>query len=225
MNIYISPSTQDHNVGVGNFGTEEMRMNQLADLVVSLLEFNGFTVYRNRPEMTLAQVCSDSNKKIGRNGLHVALHTNAGGSKGTEIWYFTGSSTGFKLAKDIYDEVATLTPSPDRGIKPSKELRELNSTQSTAIILESVFHDNLDDVNYILTHMEKVAVGIVKGICKYVGQAFHDKVKPPSSENVVNNDVFYRVITGSFSDKNNAINRANELLRAGFKSFIETYKK
>ena len=33
VKVYISPSSQHDNVGVGNYGTEEMRMNQVADRV------------------------------------------------------------------------------------------------------------------------------------------------------------------------------------------------
>ena len=30
--IYLSPSTQENNVGAGSYGTEEQRMNQIMDL-------------------------------------------------------------------------------------------------------------------------------------------------------------------------------------------------
>src|SRR5665648_993248 len=35
-NIYISPSPQEHNAGVGPFGTEEFEMNGIADILIHL---------------------------------------------------------------------------------------------------------------------------------------------------------------------------------------------
>lgn len=61
--IYLSPSTQENNIGAGDYGTEEKRMNQLTDLIEPLLKEYGLKVYRNRPEMTLKQVVDDSNAK------------------------------------------------------------------------------------------------------------------------------------------------------------------
>jgi hypothetical protein len=48
MRIYIAPSNQEHNIGVGNYGTEEERMNQLADkLIDGLHELKDVEVFRN----------------------------------------------------------------------------------------------------------------------------------------------------------------------------------
>ena len=47
--IFLSPSTQEFNVGYGDFGTEEYRMNRIADIVEQLLKSQGYTVYRNDP--------------------------------------------------------------------------------------------------------------------------------------------------------------------------------
>ena len=60
--VYISPSVQHFNVGYGDYGTEEQRMNQLADALQYELERNGVTTARNNPDMTLAQVVADSNR-------------------------------------------------------------------------------------------------------------------------------------------------------------------
>lgn len=219
MNIYVSPSMQDWNKGVGDYGTEESRMNQLADLVCPLLQYNGFTVFRNKPTMTLEQIVKDSNAKIGKNGLHLALHTNAGGGVGTEIWYYSGSIMGKKIAEDIYSFVAPLTPSNDRGVKSNKEFRELNGTDSVAVILESVFHDNPADARYLIDHMQDVASAIVRGVCKHYGVPFKAIVKV--AEKKEKTGTKYRVITGSFSDKENADKRVKELKAKGFDSFVE----
>lgn len=40
-----------------------------------------------------------------------------------------------------------------------------------------------------------------------------------------NGDTFYRVICGSYKDKNNAVAQQNKLKAAGFESFLEAYSK
>lgn len=219
MKLYLSPSTQENNTGKGSYGTEEKRMNELADHVEPLLKFNGFTVYRNKPSMTLAEVCRDSKSKIGSSGLHVALHTNAGGGKGTEIWC---NKQGRNLAECIYNEVAPITPASDRGVKETSLLMEVREVPSPSVILEVIFHDLLSDADFMIKNMEKVAKGIVKGICKAAGKAFRlpiAEVSKPTPK------VFYRVVTGSFSDMGNAERRVNQLKDKGFDSFIDVYKK
>lgn len=208
MNIYISPSTQDWNKGVNDYGTEEQRMNQIADHLVPLLKYNGFVVYRNRPEMKLEQVVKDSNAKIGSNGLHVAIHSNAGGGKGTEIWFYTGSVVGKHLAESVYSEVAPLTPSSDRGVKSNKDYRELNGTQSVAVILEVAFHDNVDDARFIVDHLKEIARGIAKGICKHVGLPYQEQ-----STKIVNTQKV-NVITGWFNEGSQGLQELENYLKS-----------
>lgn len=54
--VYLSPSVQDWNVGYGNYGTEEQRMNQIADIVAYELDRNGLTLVRNEPSQTLQEI-------------------------------------------------------------------------------------------------------------------------------------------------------------------------
>lgn len=122
MKIYLSPSTQEHNYGVGVYDHEEKRMNELADIIEPLLKHNGFEVIRNAPSMYLGQVVDHSN--MHNVDLHVALHTNAGGGEGCEVYYYPSSKIGKKLASHVYDEIVKLTPSTDRGVKPTTSLFE-----------------------------------------------------------------------------------------------------
>jgi N-acetylmuramoyl-L-alanine amidase len=221
MNIYVSPSVQDWNKGVEGYGTEEKRMNELADYIEPLLQHNGFTVYRNKPTMTLNEVVKDSNKQVGKNGIHLALHSNAGGGSGAEIYYYSGSYAGQKLAQDIYNEVSKLTPFPDRGVKHNTSFLELNGTSAIAVLLESVFHDHKDDVKWIKENMEPLAKAIVKGVCKHTGTPFVNIIPKANPEP----KIYYRVVAGSFTNYENAENQKRLLKDRGFKAFIDTYKK
>ena len=62
--IFLSPSTQEFNVGYGDFGTEEYRMNRIADIVEQLLKSQGYTVYRNDPNEKLSAAVRKSNEIV-----------------------------------------------------------------------------------------------------------------------------------------------------------------
>ena len=76
--IFLSPSVQQFNVGYGDYGTEEYRMNRITDYVENLLKQEGYTVYRNDKEDTLKQVVQKSNDV--NPAIHVSIHSNASGS-------------------------------------------------------------------------------------------------------------------------------------------------
>ena len=58
--VYLSPSIQEGNIGYGDYGTEEKRMNEVCDVTQKHLFRHGLTVFRNRPDMTLKHVETDS---------------------------------------------------------------------------------------------------------------------------------------------------------------------
>jgi N-acetylmuramoyl-L-alanine amidase len=144
-------------------------MNLTADFVMSMLKEKGFEVYRNKPEMTLTQVVNDSNSK--NVDLHIAIHSNAynGDDRGCEVWHYTFSPKGKKLAQYIYNELSSITPTSDRGIKNTIGLYELRKVKAVSVIIEVAFHDNIDDANWIYSHKKMIAESIVKGICNYTG--------------------------------------------------------
>lgn len=166
--IYISPSVQEKNIGYGNYGSEEKEMNIIADFLCTLLRNDGrFIVYRNKPEMNLKQIIADSNAK--KVDLHIAIHSNAsdGKARGTEVWYNLLSVNGKKLAKCIYDILAILTPTADRGIKGTLSLGEVK-VKAVSCLIETIFHDNKDDAQWLLGHRQAVSKAIYQGILKYL---------------------------------------------------------
>lgn len=184
--VYISPSTQDKNIGVNGYGTEENRMNLIADTVVQLLQYNHFEVYRNKPEMTLQEAVADSNRRNVE--AHFAIHSNAanGQARGGEIYY--KSTNGQKLASAVYKYLEPLTPTADRGVKKHDHLYELNNTDAVAALVEVAFHDNVDDAYFIMTHIQELAECIAHGICDYFGVEIkkpQPKVEVPSYPGLV----------------------------------------
>lgn len=170
VKVYISPSSQHDNVGVGNYGTEEVRMNQIADVVETELKRVGITTLRNNPSMDITQMVAASNA-FGAD-VHLAIHSNAGGATGAEAYYYTGSTAGKKLAQAVYDNLTPMTPSSDRGVKATTELYEVWATNGIATLVEIAFHDNWDDASFIVGNIQVIGVAIAKGVCSYLGIDF-----------------------------------------------------
>ncbi len=185
VKVYISPSTQDHNVGVGSYGTEEAEMNKIADVYCAGLQRHGIEFKRNSPSMELTQVADDSNAY--HPDIHLAIHSNAGGGQGTEVWAYAAGTNSEKLANCLYKYVAALTPSPDRGVKFNNRLLEISDkVHATSAIVETAFHDNPADASFIQSHHMEIGEALVHGTCDYVGIAYkplgQPEVTPPSPQ-------------------------------------------
>lgn len=172
--VYLSPSIQEGNIGYGDYGTEEKRMNEVCDVTQKHLFRHGLTVFRNRPDMTLKQVVADSNAKDPT--IHFAIHSNAfnGKVRGSEIYCHRFGGEGERLARLVYDELESITPTKGRGVKEGKDhfglgkpLYELSATVAPAALIEVAFHDQPDDAKWILENIESIGIAIAKGILKY----------------------------------------------------------
>lgn len=222
--VYISPSTQEHNLYV-NGNTEEYWMNKVADVTCDLLIKSGVTVYRNKPTMTLEQVVADSNAK--QPDIHVAIHSNAGGGRGCEAyaWFVSDGKGGYKkdtpgrrLAQAIYDEVSRITPTADRGVKNGNHLYEIKHTAVPAALVEIAFHDNPADAAWIKANIENIGKAIAQGICDYFGVPLKEP-KPP--EETAPNGKLYRVQIGAFKYKAGADAMLKRIKDAGLDGFIK----
>ncbi len=163
--VYLSPSTQEKNIGYGAYGIEEKRMNEVADVVEIVLKQHGVIVYRNKPEWSLLRVVKDSNSK--KPDLHFAIHSNAGGGRGCEVFAYAPGGEGERAARAVYSELAPLTPTSDRGVKFNPGLYELRKTTAPAVLVEVAFHDNREDAKWIIDNIEAIGAALAKGILKY----------------------------------------------------------
>lgn len=214
MSVYLSPSTQENNKGAGQYGTEEMRMNQICDITEKILKQHKVKTYRNKPTMSIKEVVKDSNSKKPK--IHFAMHSNAFNTKsrGCEVFCWKKGSEGEKLARIIYNLTAPITPSADRGIKyafnfygPGKHIYEVANTTADAVLIEIIFHDNIDDANWLVANIVKIGTELAKGILEYLGIKYET-------------GILYRVITGSYTDIKNAQKQVERLAKAGFEAAI-----
>lgn len=163
MKIYVSPSSQTANVGVGTYGTEADRMQALSNLLVPKLTAMGHTVYGGTNSLTLTQRINASN--AANVNYHVALHSNAGGGTGPETWYYTTSTAGKALGASILAKLKAISAaSTGRYNNGSTSLVELSDTVAVAVIVEVAFHDNQTDVNWMNAHWNDIAQAIANGI-------------------------------------------------------------
>lgn len=180
MKLYLSPSTQEHNIGAGSYGTEEAYCNHLADIMVPRLESRGIEVLRNKPEMGLGQVVADSNRF--KPDLHFAIHTNAmggaleGKARGCEVYVFKHGGKAEPFAKILYRNISQMTPWVDRGIKEGfnhygagKHMYEVAQTYSPATLIEIDFHDNAESVLWLLRNAESLAHAMCLSVEEWFG--------------------------------------------------------
>jgi len=185
--VYLSPSTQENNKGIGDFGTEEYKMNQIADFTQAVLVRHGVTVYRNKREWNLTQVVNDSNAK--KPDIHFAIHSNAGGGHGCEVFcYKLDGSTGHKIAQSIYNNLSSITPTSDRGIKAGynyygvgKHMYEIAYTNAPAVLIETAFHDDIIDASWIMANIERIGTLYAQCLLIWFNIQYVPITPPPQS--------------------------------------------
>lgn len=175
--VYLSPSLQEHNVGVGAYGTEMDRMRQVAEAARQRLIHYGVEVrlpakawaYLD-PGASLYKVVKDSN--AWRADLHICAHTDASGDKtrgGTMTMYYPGSVKGERIATLIQKHVAPLSPGADRGLVTSPVFYETREARAPVAYLEMAFHTSYADANSVIQRHEAYGVAIADACLEYLG--------------------------------------------------------
>lgn len=175
--VYLSASDQEKNATVMPGQSEEDLMQALAqDAAREIRRRTGkVEVFLNRPEMTLAEVIDDSNRREPL--LHVALHSNAGGGSGTETWA-CGVNTGgerdtdsVRFARQLQSRVVSALGLPDRGVKDGrvKKFGEVVRVRATSVICELFFHDNPGDMRRFQERYKAAADAVAGSILEWFG--------------------------------------------------------
>lgn len=224
--VFLSPSGQEGNTyAIG--GSEEQYMNQVADVIEAVLKRHGIEVRRNNPGMTLQQMVQDSNQYDP--DVHAAIHSNSGGGHWAEVFCYKFGAVGEDLARLVYEYVSELTPGSDRGVKQGynfygkgSHMYEVTYTNAPAFLVECAFHDNTEEAQWIANNIENLGIAISKGILEYLGIAYQEPTPPPLQPQT---DVLWRVMCGSYSVKENALHKVEQLKAAGFDAIIMPFKK
>ena len=215
MKVLISSGHTLKGTGIGANGyineSEENRI--LSKIVVKYLEYAGHEVDYfeiNEGKDYLAKQVAEANSKDY--DLVVQIHFNAfkltDNSMGTETLYV--SESGKVWAEKVNDKLSTVFKS--RGVKKGTGLYWLKNTKPIAILIETCFVDSKHDTDTYKVNKEHIGKLIAEGINR-------KEISMPS-------EVFYRVIAGSYSNKENAQKQIENLKKKGIdNAFIDIYKK
>ena len=188
----------------------------------TILEAEGHTVYdctcNNGTSVSdvISKIAAKSNSNNA--DLDVSVHFNSGvndklgngKSTGVECLIYNTSNNKEAIANRICANIAQLN-FKNRGVKIRTDLSILKKTKAPCILVECCFVDDFDDVK--LYNPKTMAKAIAQGI---LDKTIEDKKEA---------DEYYRVIAGSFRNRQYAEDTKNKLIKAGFNPFIEVYKK
>lgn len=174
--VFLSPSLQEWNPYV-NGGNEEYYMNLIADAVEPYLTASGISFARNTPTQTLSEAIAQSN--AGNYDLHLAIHSNAAGAansgqvRGTDVYYYPTSAKGKRAAEIFAENYRDIYPLPDRvRTLSSASLAELRRTKAPAVLIETAYHDNLADAEWIQENIGVIGRNLAQSIAQYLDVPF-----------------------------------------------------
>lgn len=209
--------------GTGSQGCgykEQNLTRELGKIVIEMLKKEGHTIYDCTVDKSSnnAQQLIDRVNKANKQplDLFVSIHFNAcvndvrgdGRTTGTEVLLHSMSSKAKPYAERIVKKIANVGLK-NRGVK-THNAYVLKHTKAPALLIETCFIDDRDDMNVYLKSPKKVAKAIVEGI---LDKTITDVVETPKNG-------FYRVLVGSYKDKNNAIKRQEELKSKGIEASL-----
>lgn len=224
--VFIDPGHGGDDSGaVGVNGILEKTINlEVAKKVRDLLKRKGLEVKLSREKdvtVSLGERTKYANE--WKADCYISIHCNAynGLSKGIETFSYNLSRND--LASDIHSNILkTKSYTIDRGLKTAN-FYVLRNTNMRACLVELGFIDNIEDAKILINNQDKFALGIANGILEYFNI---DIINSEDVNTQENNNIYYRVICGSFNDRVNAQKRIEELKEKGFEdSFIITYVK
>lgn len=147
-------------------------MNEIANRLEPYLNANAISFTRNTPNMTAGSSIAQSNE--GQYDLHLSLHSNAapqsryGQVRGSDMYYSPGSVKGQQMANHLVEHLRDVYPLPNRvRIVPTTTIGEVTKTRAPAVLAEIAYHDNEDDANWIIGHMDQIALAIAFALADY----------------------------------------------------------
>lgn len=161
---------------------------------------------------------------------YVSVHANAFGNGFNDangIETFVDDSkpkTALALADKVQAELIKATGLRNRGVKTGN-FAVLRETHMTAILVECGFMTNKEELALLKSdsYRKKVAKAIVAGLAKQYG--LKKKATPKPAPLKVDKNTFYRVIAGSYQDKDNAVKQQKTVEGKGFETFLATHYK
>ena len=173
--VFLSAGHGGSDPGAVANGLQEKVINLNALLVCKAeLERHGVTVVASRTTDANDPVQEEvAEANASGADIAVSFHANAGGGDGWESYYWAADPNGKRLAQLCEKHVKALGQN-SRGCKVGDHLMFVNSTNMTAVLVESFFLDNATDKAIGDTVAEQQAFGLAyaKAILEYLGIAY-----------------------------------------------------
>lgn len=169
--IFLSPSNQSDNTYAYGKTNEAAECGKIAKVTEKALKRCGFEVKTMQWE-TAQDRCKAANAWGA--DLYIPIHTNAfdGTVSGTRIFVYEKKGEAYDAAKDIYDELAPITPGKSENIQAYPQLIELKQPKAPSVYIEVDFHDVKDVAKWLIENTEAIGEAICKGVCKHFGVAY-----------------------------------------------------
>lgn len=154
--------------------------------------------------------------------LFLSIHLNCYddiSANGVETFSSSKQSKGYPYSIKIQEELVKRINWTNRGAKQSM-FYVLKNTNAPAVLVELGFCSNKSDMDKF--NVEEICKALFKGI---TGIEYVPNVIIEDKPNINGKTLYYRVICGSYTNKQNAINKQNELKQKGENSFLEAFYK
>jgi len=214
--------------------------NDIQYKIKSRCEDLGITVFLTNPnpsdvsDIALSTRASLANdywlRKSKPKSMFISLHANAFSSdtaRGTETYIAkNASATSKNFAKVLNDNIVNVmkqldSGAKDRGVK-TENFTVIYKAAMPSVLVEYGFYTNLNDLKILKNNKNELVEATVKAICDYFGVTY----KVDTNKNTTSENIFYRVVAGSYSNKSNAEAQVNLLKAKGISNaFIDIYKK
>lgn len=237
MKVYISPSSQVHNMYTGMAGVSEAAVcNEIGKQLYNIIGGSFETALADKGSNVAGRIAASNH--FGAD-LHICIHTNAAAESVTGTLVMCHKSNiSDPVVNAVYRNVASLTPSTsDQGVKAADQLAEIRSTKAKCIYIEVDYHSNTSMAKWLAEHTEQIALSIAAGLMEGTGISIPQVIASMRGDGMGWNDMDsndqngadmpeieeerYYVVAGSYLNKENADRKSNALNRDGIESWVK----
>lgn len=165
--IYLAPSNQGANRYAYGGTNEGKECQDIANRLKNLLAAYDCECRVGAASKTIQTKATEAN--TWKADVYLSIHTNAGGGRGTEVWYNPNTNGSKAFAQDIYNKIAPISPGKDRGLKSSTAYLDVKCPNMACCLCEIEFHDWIDGAKWIIESKDEIASAFVAGLVEYLG--------------------------------------------------------
>lgn len=166
--VYLSPSSQTANVYASGKTNEQEQCRRIADACKAALDRCGFDCIVGEADIDFTGRTAESNRWGA--DIHLPIHTNAGGGHGVRVFVYGKTPARMVYAQPVYDAINAICPyKSTSGVTENPGLHEIKYSNAKCVYVEAAFHDNFDEAQWIINHVEQIGEAICKGICEGAG--------------------------------------------------------